>query len=166
MDGYVPAHKRGDLRHEHVDVLRNGVQVAGNVMSQGQQTHYARSDDSAMTLAMASLLYAAGLAVPAALITGGIFLIAYMVIGRGDAGIWAMSFLVVWGCCVLGAMLWNRKIGLWHSPTGIAHHEIDSRERVAIHAIDAHLAIVEKQLGMTDEPTPRIAVSKRLHQDA
>ena len=160
-NNFVPSRRNSDLTDVERGVLSSAVASAGDMISSRQQTHHARSDDSAMTLAMASLLYAAGLAIPAALITGGLLLIAYMLIGHGDAGIWSMSFMVLWGISILAAMLWNRKIGLWHSPTGLAHHEIDSRERVALHAIDRHADIIEKRLGMDDSDVVDVTPDRR-----
>lgn len=165
MDGYVSPHARGELRHEHVDVLRNGVQMAGNVMGNGQQTHHARSEDSAMSIAGASLMYSSAY--------GVVFLVVTVLLGwlawtklDADPVLVVAGVGVLWGCATYYALHRNREQGLHYSAAGIAHHEIDSRETVAIHAIDAHLAIVEKQLGMDNEPTPRVAVSRRLHQDA
>jgi hypothetical protein len=59
--------------------------------------------------------------------------------------------MVVWGLACLGALAVNRWQGLHYSPSGIAHHEIDSRERVALHAIDRHAEIIERRLGLADQ---------------
>lgn len=165
MSGYVPAHSRDDFRREHVDVLKNGVTMAGDVMGHRQQTHHAASSDNAMTHSLASLTYSGAYGVVFLVVTA---LLGWLAWVKLDADpVWVVAIVgVLWGCATYYALAYNREQGLHHSASGIAHAEIDSRERVAIHAIDAHLRIVEKQLGLDDEPAPRISVSKRIHQNA
>jgi len=43
---------------------------------------------------------------------------------------------------VLVALAVNRKQGLYHSATGIAHHEIESREALARYALDKHVDLI------------------------
>lgn len=109
-----------------------------------QMSHLARSEDTAVTNAQASLLYSAAYAIPAAMITGGILLMAFLVLG-GDLGLYALFWLVIWGICILVALIFNRWQGLWFSPAGLDHHEIQSRERIACHTIDKHVELIEKR---------------------
>jgi hypothetical protein len=104
---------------------------------------YARSDDSAITHAKATLLVSSAYIAAAGMITVGLLLIVWLFRGLGDH--WPQygyTGLIVWGLCVLGALWGNRRQSLHHSPTGIAHHELDSRERIARHAIDTHAAML------------------------
>lgn len=165
MDGYVSPYSRGEFRREHVDMLRNGVTMAGDVMGHRQQTHHARSEDNAITQSAASLMYSAAYGVVFLVITALLGWLAWMMFDADLPLVVAVGG-IVWGCATYYALAYNREQGLYHSASGIAHHEIESREVVAIRAIDAHLAIVEKQLGMDDEPTSRISLPRRLHQNA
>lgn len=109
-------------------------------------THIVRSDDTALTQVQASLVYSAAYAFAAALITGGIILTAWMQYGTGDDGSnYVVLWLLLWGLSVLIALIVNRAQGLHHSSTGIAHHEIESRERLAMYAIDRHVELIEKR---------------------
>lgn len=112
-------------------------------------TGHARSDDDAITHAKATLLVSAAYIAAAAMITAGLLLIAWLFRALGDA--WATytyTGLAVWGVCVLAALWGNRRQALYHSPTGIAHHELDSRERIAMHAIDTHADLLIKRWEM------------------
>ena len=120
-----------------------------DLLPQTANTHQSRQDDSAVTNAKATLLVAAAYVAAAAMITGGLLLLAWMFRALGDA--WATytyTALVVWGVCTVVALWGNRKQGLHHSPTGLAHHEVDSRERIAIHAIDTHAELLLKRWEM------------------
>ena len=113
---------------------------------------HARMDDSAITHAKATLLVASAYIVAAAMITGGLLLIVWLYRGLGDD--WAMYVyggLILWGLCILVALWSNRKQSLWHSPTGIAHHELDSRERIARHAIDTHASLLIRRWEIDNE---------------
>jgi hypothetical protein len=128
-----------------------------------QMTHHARSDDSAITNALASLIYSVAMGSAAAMITAGILFIAYNLLG-GDEGLYAIAWLVTWGICVLVALLRNRLQGLWHSPTGIAHHEIESRERIALYAIDRHVQLIEKRWGCHERTAANPLPANRIIQ--
>lgn len=113
-----------------------------------QATHTARTVDEndAMTHARATLLVSAAYIAAAGMITGGLLLIAWLFRALGDAwGAYTYTGLIIWGLCVLGALWGNRRQSLWHSPTGIAHHELDSRERLAKHAIDTHADLLRRR---------------------
>lgn len=114
-----------------------------DLLPQSSHSGHARQDDDAMTHAKATLLVSAAYIVAAGMITGGLLLIAWLFRALGDA--WAAytyTGLIVWGLCVLMALWGNRKQSLHHSPTGIGHHEIDSRERIARHAINTHAELL------------------------
>lgn len=107
---------------------------------------YARQDDDAMSHARATLLVSAAYIVAAAMITAGLLLLAWLFRAMGDAwGLYALSALIVWGLCILVALWANRRQGLHHSPSGIAHAEISSRERLAMHAINVHARLLLKR---------------------
>ena len=109
-------------------------------------TGHARMDDSAITHAKATLLVSAAYVAAAGMITGGLLLIVWLFRGLGDG--WAtytFTGLVIWGVTILVALWGNRRQSLHHSPTGIAHHELDSRERIARHAIDTHADLLLKR---------------------
>ncbi len=109
-----------------------------------QLGHSVKSDDTAITQAKASLLYSVAYAITLGVITAGVCLIGYLSEGGGGT-FYALLWLVSWGVCVLVALAVNRQQGLWFSSAGIAHHEIDSREKVAMHAIDRHIEMIEKR---------------------
>lgn len=120
-----------------------------DLLPQTTSTHQARQSDDAITHAKATLLVSTAYIVAAAMITTGLLLLAWMFRALGDT--WATytyTALVVWGVCVFAALFGNRKQGLHHSPTGLAHHEVDSRERIAMHAIDTHAELLLKRWEM------------------
>jgi hypothetical protein len=113
---------------------------------------HARQDDDAMTHARATLLDASAYIAAAGMITAGLLLIVWLFRGLGDG--WAtytFTGLVAWGVCILLALWGNRRQSLHHSPTGLAHHEVDSRERLARHAIDTHAELLLKRWERDDE---------------
>ena len=95
-------------------------------------------------------------------ITAALTGLIYYRIG-GDTTIYALGWLVVWGGVSYFAMNRNRGQAYDHSPTGVARLEqrtqaamhdrsaqvqeceIASRERIALHAIDRHAALIEKR---------------------
>jgi len=100
---------------------------------------FARQDDDAMSHAKATLLVSTAYVVAAGMITGGMLLVGWQFRALGDA--WAgyvYAGLIIWGVAVLTSLYGNRRQSLHHSPSGISHHELDSRERIARHAIDTH----------------------------
>jgi len=123
-------------------VIDSALSAAGTVMSGRQMSHLAKSDDTALTNAFASLFYSLAYSIAGAFISGGLLLLAYCVLG-GDQGIYALVFLVLWGGCFLAALAYNRWQGLWFSPAGLEHHEIDSRERIAMFAIEKHIELIQ-----------------------
>jgi len=90
--------------------------------------------------------------VAAGLITGGLLLIVWLYRGLGEGwGLYTFTGLIVWGLCILVALWGNRKQSLHHSPTGIGHHEIDSRERIAMHAVDVHAQLLMRRWELDNE---------------
>lgn len=141
---YVPAAPQVHLHDNERGIIQAAVAGAADMVSQRPLSHLVRSDDNAVTQAQGSLLYSVAYALATALITGGLLLLAWVIMG-GEGSRYAMLWLVVWGACVLVALAVNRWQGLYHSSTGIAHHEIDSRERLAAYAIEKHVALIEKR---------------------
>ncbi|HXF62869.1 MAG TPA: hypothetical protein VNK95_14690 [Caldilineaceae bacterium] len=106
-------------------------------------TGHARQEDNAITHAQAALIVSAAYVGAAGLITLGLLLLAWMF--RALGGSWPLyvyTGLLVWGAAVLTALWGNRRQSLYHSASGIAHHEIESRERLARHAIDTHARLL------------------------
>lgn len=145
---YTPARAIGsfDFHDNDRGILKGAVDAAGEMMTHRQMTHIVRTDDTAVTQAYASLLYSAAYAFASALITGGIIVIAWLRYGAQDnGGDYALAWLLLWGLSVLAALIVNRSQGLHYSSAGIAHHEISSRERVAMYAMDKHIELIEKR---------------------
>lgn len=145
--GYVPPNKRGELSQRHVDALRNGAVLAGEVMGQPQQTHHARSDDNAITVSVASLISSAADMAVFLVVTALLGWLVWLVFEVPLAYVVAV-FGVGWGCIALRALYINREQQLRHTPAGIAHHELDNRKEIALYAIDKHTDIIMTQLGM------------------
>ena len=145
---YLPARPIGNFEFHDNErgILKGAVDAAGEMMTHRQMTHIVRSDDTAVTQAYASLIYSAAYAFAAALITGGIILTAWLKYGTQDnGGDYALVWLLLWGLSILAALIVNRSQGLYYSSSGIAHHEIDSRERIAMYAMDKHIELIEKR---------------------
>jgi len=144
---YVPAKSHGSIDFTDVDrgIVDSSVTAAGEMMTQRQIAHVGR-DDTTLNQAKASLVYSAAYAFAAALITGGMVLIVWLTYGTdSDSGTYIVLWLLLWGLSVLIALIINRAQGLRYSSTGIAHHEIESRERLAMYAIDRHIELIEKR---------------------
>jgi hypothetical protein len=139
---FVVPYSPGEITANEQGVIGSALSAAGTVMSGRQMSHLAKSDDTALTNAFASLFYSLAYSVAGAFISAGILLLAYCVLG-GDEGIYALLFLIVWGGCFLAALAYNRWQGLWFSPAGLEHHEIDSRERIAMFAIEKHIELIQ-----------------------
>ena len=123
-----------------------------DLLPQTTHTGHARQDDDAITHAKATLLVASAYIVAAGLITGGLLLIVWLYRGLGEGwGLYTFTGLIVWGLCILVALWGNRKQSLHHSPTGIGHHEIDSRERIAMHAVDVHAQLLMRRWELDNE---------------
>ncbi|HMN27724.1 MAG TPA: hypothetical protein PKE45_06160 [Caldilineaceae bacterium] len=143
----VAAYTQNEITAPEQGVVHAALAAAGTVMAHRQMAHLAKSEDTALTNAWASLFYSVAYSLAGALITGGMLCLAFLLFG-GDEAIYLLTWLVVWGICLLAALAYNRWQGLWFSPAGLDHHEIDSRERIAMHAIDQHIELIERRWGM------------------
>jgi hypothetical protein len=126
--------------------------AVNNLLPATMHSGHARQDDDALTHAKAALLVSSGYVVAAGMITAGLLLIVWLFRGLGDG--WAaytFTGLVLWGIAILLALWGNRRQSLYHSPTGIAHHELDSRERIARHAIDTHAQLLLRRWELDNE---------------
>ena len=144
----VPARAAGnrELSDQDRSILSSSVHAAGEMISRRQMSHIVRSDDTAVTQAYASLIYSAAYGFAAALITGGMVLILWIKYGvAGEGSDYALLWLLLWGISILVALIINRLQGLKYSSAGIARHEIDSRERIAMYVVDKHVELIEKR---------------------
>ena len=116
-------------------MLMAGNSLAAQIMTGNEAASRVAQQDSAETVASASLLYSSAYARPAALITVALLMLAYPLIG-GPFAAYLFVGLLAWGVAILVVLLMNRKQGLHHSSTGIAHASIASNERVAMHALN------------------------------
>jgi hypothetical protein len=105
----------------------------------------AHSQDDAMSVALGSLTYSVVyMAVFAIVLLAGVGLVWWMA-PKVDLFLVVLVALLAWGCLSYGILGYNREQGLHHSPTGIVHHEIDSRQEIALHAMDLHAYLLERQ---------------------
>lgn len=116
--------------------------IVGHLMSHDPHGRTVQNDN-AITHAKASLLYSGAHIVAILVVVVAVMMLAYPVVG-GNFRTYATVGLLLFGCAALGALLWNRHQGLHHSATGIAHADIRSRERVALHLIDRQFDVVEQ----------------------
>lgn len=135
------------------EIIARGSQFAGQLMTTRTPAADIQTHDSAMTHAKASLLYSVAYSAPAAMITAGLLLIIWMYRG-GPSGVYFFVGLIVWGIAFMVALYGNRAQGLYHSASGIAHHEIDDRTKVAMHAIDRHCELLEKRWSLRNVDHP------------
>ena len=117
-------------------------QIVGTLMSHDPHGQTVQNDN-AITHAKASLLYSGAHIVAFLVVIVAVMMLAYPVVG-GNFRTYATVGMLLFGLAGFGALLWNRHQGLHHSATGIAHADIQSRERVAIHLIDRQFDVVEK----------------------
>lgn len=146
---FVPSHGSNELTPAEKEVLGQALATSGTVMAHRQMAHLARSEETPITNAFASLFYSLAYSIAGAFITGGLLFLAYNLIG-GEEGLYVIIWLVLWGVCLLAALAYNRWQGLWFSPAGLDHHEIDSRERIAMYVIDRHLTLLERKWQIKD----------------
>jgi len=149
---FLPAkpQKTYELSHTDQTLMSSAVHAAAEMTARRQMGPIVRSDDDAVSHAKASLLYSVAYGIALGLITGAICIVGYWSEGSGG-GFYALIFLFFWGLSILGALYFNRHQGLHHSATGIAHAEIASRERVAMHTIDQHVQLLKERWRLTNE---------------
>src|SRR5678816_1732044 len=80
---YVVPYSPGEITAHEQGVIGSALSAAGTVMSGRQMSHLAKSDDTALTNAFASLFYSLAYSVAGALISGGLLILLLFVIG-GD----------------------------------------------------------------------------------
>ena len=118
----------------------------GDIVHSNAHTGHARQDDNALTHAKASLLVSAAYGVAAGMITLGLLLIVWIFHALGDRlAVYFYAGLLSWGVFTLVILLLNRRQGLHHSSSGIAHHEIDAKTDIAFHAIDTHAELLREK---------------------
>jgi hypothetical protein len=148
-----------EISAHEASALASAGQMAGQLLQvpyQPVNSADARQVDSAVTRDKASLLYSLAYAVPALLITIGLLFTVWLFRGGGFGG-YFFAGLIVWGVAVMVILYHNRGQGLHHSPSGIAHHDIDARVEeaeiradVAKHAIDAHINLLKYKWSLED----------------
>jgi hypothetical protein len=121
----------------------------------GGQVATAHSQDDAMSVSLSSLVYSVVYIVVFAVVIASLLAIAWVVV-RDDATLAVLIVVGVlaWGWSSYSILAYNREQGLHNSPPGIAHAEIESRERLATYAIDAHIYTLERQWEREDGTTP------------
>lgn len=144
---FVQPYHPHELTRDESELLGVSTRMAGEIMSRRQMNALVRSDDSAVTHATGSLIYSLAFIPIMALVTGAMMLFACWALD-GDGWLFFMLWLFVWGLSCLGALLLNRRLGLRYSAGGIAHAEIESRERVALYVVDRHIEMLERKMGL------------------
>lgn len=126
--------------------------VVGEILPPASHNWRAVDENDAIVHAKATLLVSAAYIVAALMITTGLLLIVFLFRGLGDAvALYFYAGILMWGVCILAALLMNRRQSLHHSSTGLGHAEISSRERLAKHAIDTHASLLLKRWKVDDE---------------
>lgn len=143
---YLPARRSSELTTTEQSLMSVAAQSAGEMIAH-RQMHTARSDDNAVTNALGSLIYSAAYIVAVLFITLGLLLIAWMA-GVASFPVLFYGGLIVWGIASFWVLRKNRQDGLYHSATGIAHHEIDSREHVALETMYTHADLIRERWKM------------------
>jgi len=144
---FVQPYPQNHLTRDELDLLGTSTRMAGEIMVHRQMTHHVRSDDTAVTHAAGSLLYSVAFVPVIAIVTGSFMMLATWAF---DADGWPMFllWLLLWGSSCLVALVINRQQGLHFSSAGLGHHEIESREHVAMYIVDKHVELLEKRWGV------------------
>lgn len=136
--------------------MQQAHQAAGAVLNaprrERDHSGHTRQTDTAMSVAQASRYYAWQYIYVAAGAMFGLLFLVWLLAG-GNLGLYVASY--IFGLAAVGmlALYGNRKQGLRHSATGIAHHQLDNekaeiegRNATALAIVDKHLALLEKKL--------------------
>src|SRR5262245_54837013 len=78
---FVQPYDNTEITHSEQQVVSQALQSAGHMVAHRQISHIVRSDDTAITQAQASLLYSLAFAFAAAVITAGIVLMSWLILG-------------------------------------------------------------------------------------
>jgi hypothetical protein len=109
-------------------------------------TAHARQDDDDLVRAKAHLVVSLGYVLAAAMTIAGLLILAFLAGLFGEA---ISRYVAVWiggvGIVALLVMAINRRQQHHYSAAGIGHHDIESRERIARHAIDTHADLLIRQ---------------------
>lgn len=147
---------------EEASLIGQTQQTVGQMMQwtgsqQTPDTSHTRQVDSAVTVAWASIVASLPMLALNAVITAGLIILAWMMVG-GAGSLWALGWLVVWGGMGLFTLVQNRRLGLYHSSTGIAHHalenqavEIQEKYQTARYAINRTFEFIENQRRITSD---------------
>jgi hypothetical protein len=130
-------------------VLSQAASSASHIIAHRQMSHLARSDETPVHNALASLIYSAAYALIAAGIALILALLGIVLIG-GDERIYVLLAILGWGTYVIRALRINREQGLDYSPAGLEHHEIDARVEMGKYIVDRHIELIEKRWNMKD----------------
>jgi hypothetical protein len=141
---YVTPYSRSEITPSEREIMGQAVSAAGQMMSHRQMTHLARSEENPIQNAVASLIYSAAYGFAGALITGGLLVLLFIAFG-GNEEVYLILFFIFWGICWMAAFYLNRKQGLYHSPSGLEHAEIQSRERIAKFVVKEYIGLLEKK---------------------
>lgn len=155
QSSYMPGHDQAALTPAETSMIGQTQQAVGAMMQWTPQstpdTSHTRQVDSAVTVAQASIIAARSVIVVHGVTTLAMIALAWRVVG-GPLGVWALGWLVIWGGISQYALIQNRKQGLHHSSTGIAHHaldnqavEISEKYQTARYAINRTFEFVERQ---------------------
>lgn len=130
----------------HAPVSSELPTLAEIAMRGAAHTGHARQDDNAITVAQAHLVVSAGYVLAAAMTIAGLLILAFLAGLFGEA---ISRYVAVWiggvGIVALLVMAINRRQQHHYSAAGIGHHDIESRERIAKHAIDTHAELLIAQ---------------------
>jgi len=120
--------------------------AAVDLMRQSAGTAHARQDDNELVRAQAHLVVSLGYIAAAGATIAGLLLMAFVAGLFGERlGVYAIMWIGAVGVVSLLIMTINRRQQHVYSAAGIGHHDIESRERIAKHAIDTHAELLIRQ---------------------
>lgn len=119
--------------------------------------HTTSQAETAMGIAKATVYVAWQSMIPIAGAMVGLLFLVWLLAG-GNAGYYIAFYIFALGAIGAAALYRNRAIGLHHSSTGIAHHEleveraeIEGRNETALAIVDKHLGLLEKKMQLDYE---------------